>query len=226
MLFPPSQGARFYWGPWCSRGQWEQATGSLACSFCEGAVSLFILWGESRDVSRSWTGGRWFAYPLGDVVCRGHVQFPAFFLGSSKVVVGFLGLFLYLLSRVFPNCTCMQLFLVPCSSIVFCWSRRGMSRGSSQLRDPTSISLAGRFFTVEPPGKPLDRCTQLDTPYSLTAVGVVSINFIGVLPSCQPLVSGGTPFPGFKNLVSRVYLWRDCSFLCIFSGSWYSTLRA
>ena len=49
-----------------------------------------------------------------------------------------------------------------------------MSRGSSQLRDPTSVSLTGRFFTVEPPGNPLDRCTQLDT-HSLTAVGVVSI---------------------------------------------------
>ena len=51
-----------------------------------------------------------------------------------------------------------------------------MFRGSSQLRDPTSVSfLEGRFFPAEPPGKSLDRCTQPDIPCSLTAVGVVSI---------------------------------------------------
>ena len=36
---------------------------------------------------------RCFAHPLGGVVCRGHVQYPAFAPGSSKVAVGFFGLF-------------------------------------------------------------------------------------------------------------------------------------
>ena len=40
---------------------------------------------------------RWFAHPLGGVVCRGHAQYPAFVPafapGSSKVAVGFSGLF-------------------------------------------------------------------------------------------------------------------------------------
>ena len=36
---------------------------------------------------------RCFAHPLGGVVHRGHVQYPAFAPGSSKVAVGFLGLF-------------------------------------------------------------------------------------------------------------------------------------
>lgn len=79
-----------------------------------------------------------------------------------------------------------------------------MSRGSSQLKSNQHLLGEPDSFTVEPPGKPLDRCTQSDTPYSLTAVGVVSITLPGVLPSCQPLVSGEPPFqvlrtwsPGF-----------------------------
>ena len=36
---------------------------------------------------------RCFAHPLGGVVRRGHVQYPAFALGSSKVAAGIFGLF-------------------------------------------------------------------------------------------------------------------------------------
>ena len=36
--------------------------------------------------------------------------------------------FLYLLSRICPNCACTQLFLVPYSFFVFCCSRRCLSR--------------------------------------------------------------------------------------------------
>ena len=35
----------------------------------------------------------WSAHPLGGVVCREHAQYPAFVPGSSKVAVGFFGLF-------------------------------------------------------------------------------------------------------------------------------------
>ena len=38
---------------------------------------------------------RWLAYPFGGV-CKGHAEYPAFALalGSSKVAVGFFGLFI------------------------------------------------------------------------------------------------------------------------------------
>ena len=58
-------------------------------------MSLFLMWGEGRGVSRGrleeWLRG--FAHPLGRVVCRGHTQYPAFAPASSKVAVGFFGLF-------------------------------------------------------------------------------------------------------------------------------------
>ena len=75
-----------------------------------------------------------FAYPLGGLECRGHVQYPIFAPGSSKVAfwVGFFFLLFVCLfvsfgSRICPNCTCMQLVLVPYSFFVFCSSRKGMS---------------------------------------------------------------------------------------------------
>ena len=37
---------------------------------------------------------KWFAPPSGGVERRGHIQYPAFALGSSEVAVGLLGLFL------------------------------------------------------------------------------------------------------------------------------------
>ena len=87
----------------------------------------FLIWGEGRAVSRTGLEGwlRWFAHPLGGAVCRGHVQYPAFAPGSSKVAVGGFGLFW---SRICPNYTWMQLFLVPYSFFVFCCWRRGVSR--------------------------------------------------------------------------------------------------
>ena len=45
---------------------------------------------------------------------QGHVQYPTFASGSFEVTSGVL-VSLYLLSRIRPNCTCMQLILVPYS---------------------------------------------------------------------------------------------------------------
>ena len=55
-------------------------------------TSWFLIWGEGRAVSRIGLEGwlRWFAHPLGSAVCRGHVQYPAFAPGSSKVALGVL----------------------------------------------------------------------------------------------------------------------------------------
>ena len=76
---------------------------------------------------------KWFAHPLGGVVCRGHAQYPAFashsvllFLALQKCQLGFL-VSLYLLPRICSNCACTQLISVPYSFFVFCSSRRGMS---------------------------------------------------------------------------------------------------
>ena len=44
---------------------------------------------------------RWFAHPLVGVVCRGHGQYPAFALGSSKVAVGFFRLFISFVQNLF-----------------------------------------------------------------------------------------------------------------------------
>ena len=77
---------------------------------------------------------RRFAHPLGVAVCRGHAQYSAFvpdtlFLlqAPQKWQLGFSGLFVSFGSRICPDCACTQLFLVPYSFFVFCWSRRGVS---------------------------------------------------------------------------------------------------
>ena len=73
---------------------------------------------------------RCFVHPLGGGVCWGHVGYPVFAPGSSKVAVGcvFFGLFVSVGPRICPNCAGTQLFLVPYSFFVFCRSRRGVSR--------------------------------------------------------------------------------------------------
>ena len=46
-------------------------------------------------------------------VCRGHAQYLVFALGTSKVAVGFFGLFVSLGSRICSNCSCtVSLYLV------------------------------------------------------------------------------------------------------------------
>ena len=70
---------------------------------------------------------RCFAHPFGGVVCR-VLQHPIFPHHSSEVAVGFFWSFCILLSIICPNCTCMQLFLVPYSFFVFCCLRRRLSR--------------------------------------------------------------------------------------------------
>ena len=80
---------------------------------------------------------RWSARPFGGVECRGHAQCPAFapdplllcsWLFRSGSWIFFFLVFSIFLSIICPNCTCMQLFLVPYNFFVFCCSRRGLSR--------------------------------------------------------------------------------------------------
>ena len=98
---------RLSWGPCCSRGKREQATGSLACSLPEGgpAYSLHgVKVGMCPGVRlKGWP--RYFAHPLGGV-CRGHAQSSAFALSSSKVAGGFFDLFVSFVQNLPFNCTC------------------------------------------------------------------------------------------------------------------------
>ena len=68
-------------------------------------------------------------------MCRGCVQYPAFAPDTSKVAAGFLVwvfffffFFLYLVVQNLPNCSCIQLFLVPYSFFLFCCLRKCLSR--------------------------------------------------------------------------------------------------
>ena len=68
--------ARLYWGPRCSREEWEQVTGSLACSFPERggrSGSLCVVRVTVCPGVCSERYPRCFAHPLGGVVCRGHM---------------------------------------------------------------------------------------------------------------------------------------------------------
>ena len=69
-----------------------------------------------------------FTYPLGGGVCRGHLQYPIFAPGSSKVAVVFFDLVVCSGSRICPSRACMRLLLVSYSFCVFCCWRRGVSR--------------------------------------------------------------------------------------------------
>ena len=92
--------------------------------------------GEGRGVSRGWAGrvAQVVCPPLCGVVCRGMcstlplLQTPYFCSLLFRSGSWAFWVFLYLLSRICPNCTCMQLFLVPYSFFVLCSLRRGVSR--------------------------------------------------------------------------------------------------
>ena len=96
---------------------------SLACLLPErgGEASLFLIWGEGRGVSRGRPEGwlRCFAHRLGGVVCRGHVQYPAFAPNPllllqtlQKWQLGFL-VSLYLLSKICPSCSLHAVIFSP-----------------------------------------------------------------------------------------------------------------
>lgn len=59
--------------------------------------------------------------------CRGRAPLPALAPGCSEVGTG-RWVSLYLLSAIYSNCACTQLFLVPCSFFLFCCRKRCFSR--------------------------------------------------------------------------------------------------
>ena len=131
---------RFYWGSWSCKREQKQVTCSLAHLPRRGrADSLY----ETREEVCLEVGPEgWhkcFANLFGGVTAEGMcstlVLLPTLcFESSSEVAVGFVWLlflllflvFLCLLSRIFPSCMCMHLFLLLYSS--FCFLRRHLSR--------------------------------------------------------------------------------------------------
>ena len=97
----------------CSRNLFGDGNGNpLQCSCLEnprdGGAWWAVVYGvaqsrtrlkqlssSSRSMSRCQTRGwlRWFAHPLGSVLCRRHAQHPAFAPGSLEVAVAFSGFF-------------------------------------------------------------------------------------------------------------------------------------
>lgn len=90
--------------------------------------------------------------------------FPAFAPSSSKVAVRFL-VSLYLLSRIGPKCTCIQLFLAPIVSLYFVAGEKvcqgagiaalqrklpGPSLSHSPLRESTLSRLRSKELKVSP----------------------------------------------------------------------------
>ena len=122
--------AGLYWGPCCSRGEWEQTTGPLlACSLRRGA-SLFLIWGEGRGVSRDQAGGvalvacpplRWWCVQGACAVPCISSQPPAFAPGSSKAAVGFFRLFVFCCPEFVPTAHACSYFFSPVEFLCVLW---------------------------------------------------------------------------------------------------------
>ena len=103
--------ARFYWGPCCTSGEWEQGTRSLVCLLPEWVQAGFLyrvrLSVGSGLRPKGWF--RCFAQPLvvlsTEVMCSILLLLPTL----QKWQLRFFGLFC-VMSRICPNCTCTQLF--------------------------------------------------------------------------------------------------------------------
>ena len=123
----PEIQASLYWVPRYSKSEQEKTTGSLAFLLPEVGGQACSLYGVTVGVYPGFGPEgklKWFAHPLGGIVCRGHARHSV----HSKVAVLDFFISLYLLSRICTNCTCMQLFLIPYSFFVFCCARRDVSR--------------------------------------------------------------------------------------------------
>lgn len=81
------------WGPATQGARIKQQVPRLAHSPGVGAkCSLYGVRGGVSSGQGCRSGLRWFAHPLGVIVCRGHAQYPAFCSRLSKLAVRFFGL--------------------------------------------------------------------------------------------------------------------------------------
>ena len=134
----------------------------------------------------------------GSVECGGILSTLLLLQALQKRQLGFL-VSLYLLSRICPNCPCMQLFLVPCNLFTFCCSifliflfLGGPGAGSCDIwnpsfptRDRTRAPCSGRAVS-----QPLD---HQGSPQILLIFKAQSISF----PlSSETYISLHCPRPG------------------------------
>ena len=95
---------------------------------------------------------RWFAHRLGGVVCRGHVQYPAFALGSSKVAVGFFGLSVSFVQNL-PQLGVHVVIFSPIQFLCYFVARGEVCRGAStatlQQRVPGPSLSQNQYMAVE-----------------------------------------------------------------------------
>lgn len=124
----------------------EQTTGSLAHSPRRGELVPQNM-GEGRGEPRGGAGGvaQVVCPSLCGAKCRRAYTVPCFgvthpvFLLQALQKWQLAGFFFFLCifwSRICPNCTCTQLFLVPYNFFVSCSSRRGVSRCSTGSHVP------------------------------------------------------------------------------------------
>ena len=113
-------------------------------------LSWFLIQGEGRGVSRGLAGGwlRCLAPPLVLSSARGIHSTLLLLPALQKWWLSNL-VFLYLLSRLRPYCTCRQLFLALCTFFVFCCLRRHLSRckHSSQGSQAPACLVSPRPFS-------------------------------------------------------------------------------
>ena len=127
-----------------------------------GGLGEMIWWAVSLNrvkVGAFWCSGLrgvlGVCLPLGAAVCRDHVWYPVFALGTSEVTVGVLA-FLYLVVHNLSHCSGMQSFLVPFSFFVSCClrflSRCKQCTKGSQV--PACLSITARIAqkSSNPPG--------------------------------------------------------------------------
>ena len=114
-----------------------------------------MRWGWGQVLGSGQRGWAGFLFPLCGAVCRNHDQYPAFAPGCSEIPLGFWSICILLLI-IFPNCTCMQLFLAPYNFFVlWClmWLLSWYTH-CSKLSQPVSFPTEGStplFLRVKGP---------------------------------------------------------------------------
>ena len=94
------------------------------------------------------------------------------------------------------------------------WVAISISRGSSQPRDWTeeSPTMAGGFFTTEPPGKPGSDGAKIVTCMSYESLLLLLLSHFSRVRLCDPIDGSqpGSPIPGI--LQARTLEWVAISF--------------
>lgn len=114
---------------------------------------------------------------------------PVFAPDSSKMAVGNFSLFIFL-SRICPNCSCTQLFLVPYHLFVFCFPGGevcpGANTAAHQQRIPVCPTLLAPPYLFLPTGPAPSSPPSLTPLVWFTWWKIVTVSF--VYPSSSNLM--------------------------------------